>query len=143
MFVESPEIQLSLKVASSNFLVGLVNQTYSTILDPEASLLPTSPLTCSYPMSYPEHHQGFSYGLRIFSCLQWIACSLSIDLESIGLLVNSPLSAGVSTLQVSSTQTASGKKNWFRIYIESKLSIGIYVDIYKQVHQTFRRGLFF
>lgn len=38
MFVESPEIQLSLKVASSNFLVGLVNQTYSTIFDPEASL---------------------------------------------------------------------------------------------------------
>ena len=94
-------------------------------------------------MSYPEHHQGFSYGLRIFSCLHWIACSISIDLESIGLLVNSPLSAGVSTLQVSSTQTASGKKNWFRIYIESKLSIGIYVDIYKQVHQTFRRGLIF
>ena len=97
-------------------------------------------------MSYPEHHQGFSYGLRIFSCLQWIACSLSIDLESIGLLVNSPLSAGVSTLQVSSTQTASGKKKIDLGYIESKLSIGllkrgIYVDIYKQVRQTFRRGI--
>ena len=83
------------------------------------------------------------YGLRIFSCLHWIACSISIDLESIGLLVNSPLSAGVSTLQVSSTQTASGKKKIDLGYIESKLSIGICVDIYKQVPQTFRRGLIF